>query len=417
MLKKYMLVLIMFILAVSPFIAPPQAEAAVTYDGTSQAEQQKGLDYLNRLRAGMGLSPLKLDPALSKAAVNHARYVSAHYTRDMKANFSLEEAGRTYFTQATPEARAAAAGYTGSAKRIEENILLESESYDGFDMAENMRSMSLLHSRRTLIVNPNTVSVGIAHVGKATILIGAVKPSAAAGEPVQVSMFPYNAMSEAMIISNGFMDPKNPLAGEGMEITVHSNRPDVSGMSATLQRQAGSRLIDIPLTVKRMDTGEGYSLTAQRPLRGDTVYTARVAFETGGERVEKEWKFRTIPFKYELYIDDMPVFYAPPLSFMNDRATVPMRFLFERFGASVQWDKATQTITANQGGRTVQMTIGSNTATIDGKTVVLDSPPRLHNYTTNVPLRFIAEAFGYEVGYNAAERSVDIWTGLTDQPQ
>ncbi|RXZ79534.1 copper amine oxidase N-terminal domain-containing protein [Paenibacillaceae bacterium] len=118
----------------------------------------------------------------------------------------------------------------------------------------------------------------------------------------------------------------------------------------------------------------------------------------------------------ELNIDDMPLVSAPLLNIVNGRSEVPMRYLFELFGARVEWNKTTQTITAVKNGLSLKMTINSNIAYINGKTVHLDSPPHIIRYNTYVPLRFISESFGYEVEYNSADRSVDIWTGIMDNP-
>lgn len=62
----------------------------------------------------------------------------------------------------------------------------------------------------------------------------------------------------------------------------------------------------------------------------------------------KKWTFKTSPFLYQLNIDDMPLLSAPPLNIVNGISEVPMRYLFELFGARVEWNKATRTITAEK---------------------------------------------------------------------
>ncbi|HZG85785.1 stalk domain-containing protein [Paenibacillus sp.] len=411
MTKKGVLALaiLMTIMPWVPAVGEAWAETAQTYDGTSSEEQRKGLDYVNRIRKGMGLTELALDPSLAEAAVRHARYADAHFNRDDRRDFSAEEPGKAHYSGTTPEERAAAAGYKGEAD-IRETIILENEAYDEFDLAENMRVMSLFHDSREIMTNPSATAVGNARVGKATVMVGAVQ-SPESDSPVRVGIYPYDGMTEAMI---GFYEPQDDSDFTGMTITVHADREGVDDIRATLERQAGEKRIVIPLSAKKMEYGDGYVLTATRMLRGDAEYTANVSLRVGGERIEKEWTFRTVAFTYDLYIDDVGV-HSPPFYTVDGRVTAPMRFLFERFGARVDWNVETQTITAHKDGLNLSMTIGSDTAYVNGEAVRLDRPPYLSIYTTYVPLRFVSETFGYEVVYNEADRSVEVWTGELDE--
>ncbi|MNJ50088.1 hypothetical protein D3C77_453500 [compost metagenome] len=228
---------------------------------------------------------------------------------------------------------------------------------------------------------------------------------------MSIGIYPYDGMTEAMI---GFYEPKDGSGFEGMTITVHADRSGAEDIRATLERQAGERRIFIPLAIEKMKHGDGYVLTAQRPLRGDAEYKANISLQVGNEWIEKEWTFRTIPFTYNLYVDDVGID-SPPFYTVDGRVTAPMRFLFERFGARIDWNVETQTITAHKDGLSLTMTIGSETAYVNGEAVPLDRPPYLSIYTTYVPLRFVAETFGYEVVYNKADYSVDVWTGGLDE--
>ena len=49
---------------------------------------------------------------------------------------------------------------------------------------------------------------------------------------------------------------------------------------------------------------------------------------------------------------------------------MPVRGLLEKFGATVDWDKETKTVTSILGASTVKMVIGSKTAYVDNKIVV-----------------------------------------------
>jgi hypothetical protein len=56
----------------------------------------------------------------------------------------------------------------------------------------------------------------------------------------------------------------------------------------------------------------------------------------------------------------------------------------------------------------IQLTIGSKTASVNGKPVTMDVPPMIINGRTLVPLRFISDAFGAIINYDSATRMISI---------
>lgn len=93
---------------------------------------------------------------------------------------------------------------------------------------------------------------------------------------------------------------------------------------------------------------------------------------------------------------------------INDRTLVPMRAIFEALGAKVSWDGATSTATAVKGFEKMTVQIGATYLTKDGKVYNLDSPARIVNSRTLVPVRAISEAFGFSVGWDGNSRTVII---------
>ncbi|MHB8635412.1 MAG: stalk domain-containing protein [Fimbriimonadaceae bacterium] len=92
----------------------------------------------------------------------------------------------------------------------------------------------------------------------------------------------------------------------------------------------------------------------------------------------------------------------------NGRVLVPLRGIFERLGASVDWNPATQTITARRDGVNVRLAIGQLDASVNNRDVHLDVPATLVGGSTMVPLRFVSEALGADVTWNADMMEVDI---------
>ncbi len=98
-------------------------------------------------------------------------------------------------------------------------------------------------------------------------------------------------------------------------------------------------------------------------------------------------------------------FDVPPIE-VGGRLLVPLRGVFERLGASVRWEPSTQRITATTATRTIELVVGQRDAAVDGRAVTLDVPPMVVGGRTLVPLRFVSEALGAFVQWQAAARTV-----------
>ncbi len=82
---------------------------------------------------------------------------------------------------------------------------------------------------------------------------------------------------------------------------------------------------------------------------------------------------------------------------LNDRTLVPVRFIAESFGANVGWDGATETVTITMGSNTITLKINSKEMNVNGTVTELDVPAQTLNDRTVIPLRAIAESLGKNV--------------------
>lgn len=89
---------------------------------------------------------------------------------------------------------------------------------------------------------------------------------------------------------------------------------------------------------------------------------------------------------------------------------VPLRGVFEKLGATVAYDGGTKSILAVRGATMVQLKLGESQAQVNGVTRTLAVPAQAVNGTTLVPLRFVSEALGAAVKWQAASRTVIIST-------
>lgn len=100
-------------------------------------------------------------------------------------------------------------------------------------------------------------------------------------------------------------------------------------------------------------------------------------------------------------------FEQPPV-ILNGSTLVPMRAIFEKLEAEVKWHAQTKTITATKQNINISLTLDKKSAVINGKTISLDTPPKLIGGHTMVPLRFVSESLGAEVKWDGNSQTVFI---------
>jgi hypothetical protein len=115
-------------------------------------------------------------------------------------------------------------------------------------------------------------------------------------------------------------------------------------------------------------------------------------------------------------VDGSSVAFDQPPIVTGGRVLIPLRGVFEQLGAFVQWNPANNTILATRAGTEVQLTIGSRIAFVNGSQVTLDVPAMVVAGRTLVPLRFVSEAMGAHVQWEAVSRTVYVTSSGAVQP-
>ena len=99
---------------------------------------------------------------------------------------------------------------------------------------------------------------------------------------------------------------------------------------------------------------------------------------------------------------------------VGGRVLVPLRGVMEQIGAYVNWDPGTRMVTARRGTTDIEMRIGERFARVNGSTVNLDVPAMIIQGSTMVPLRFMSEALGADVNWQAHTNTVRINTQIVE---
>ena len=93
---------------------------------------------------------------------------------------------------------------------------------------------------------------------------------------------------------------------------------------------------------------------------------------------------------------------------VNDRTMLPIRIVAENLGGTVTWNGALQRVTIQKGKDVILITIGADTAYVNGAAVKLDAAAFVENGRTYLPLRFVSENLGAQVTWNETEKTVTI---------
>lgn len=98
---------------------------------------------------------------------------------------------------------------------------------------------------------------------------------------------------------------------------------------------------------------------------------------------------------------------APPI-LVGGRVMVPIRVIAEIFGAEIDWRAETKTVTIALRWDQIVLIAGNKQATVNGKAVPLDAAPLIDQGRLMVPIRFISEVFKAKVEWDQELKQVTI---------
>lgn len=104
----------------------------------------------------------------------------------------------------------------------------------------------------------------------------------------------------------------------------------------------------------------------------------------------------------------------------NNRALVPVRVISENLGYNVDWNNETREISiSNNENDNIKITLKSDNNIISisnnknnfTKNISLDTPPRIINNRTMIPVRTVSELFNHKINWDSANRTIIIGSG------
>ncbi len=100
----------------------------------------------------------------------------------------------------------------------------------------------------------------------------------------------------------------------------------------------------------------------------------------------------------------------------SGRTMVPVRYLADALGATTNWYPDTRQVTVSTAAYNISMAIGSPTLTVNGQAQTMDVAPVINNGRTYLPARWVADALGCQVDWNATNKIVTIWPNGMSEP-
>lgn len=126
----------------------------------------------------------------------------------------------------------------------------------------------------------------------------------------------------------------------------------------------------------------------------------------------------TAPPATTILLDGYALAFPTPPVIEEGTTMVPFRAISEAMGIDVQWDKATQSITAiqtsGQERKTVKMTLNNPQFSVNDQPYTLAVAPYQTKGSTLIPLRFFSEQFGAHVSWNESTKTVSITSPARD---
>ena len=197
-----------------------------------------------------------------------------------------------------------------------------------------------------------------------------------------------NIEVNAIVTNTGDADAKVSYSVSGTSKSDLLNKG--TGVISLSSNKETTATVQIMVKVTKNTTQSGDNNTGL----STTYYTGTETFTFGAEADKSV--VMTIGSK-EMVANNVPVTTDVAPFIQDNRTYVPFRALTEAFGAEVEYNAENNTVTTKLDGKTVVLTVGSTVLTVNDKTVTMDVAPFIVDDRVVVPVRFVGEAFGFTV--------------------
>lgn len=221
-----------------------------------------------------------------------------------------------------------------------------------------------------------------------------------------------------IVVADQYLPVPSPLIikDSPVELYPETNRQFLLGAQKQLQIRLGAlvaRLVQDGIDVKVANVAKpftgnelAYTSVAREDIHPNALGYAAMG-KAFSETIWNEYltvkpRDKNVPISVVVNGKELVGSYKPVL--IQNRTFVPLREITEALGATVKWNSKTQTATIEQEGRTVAITIGATSLTVNGiKTKLNAQPAFLHKVgkesKTYLPLAALSEGLAFQVVY------------------
>ncbi len=121
--------------------------------------------------------------------------------------------------------------------------------------------------------------------------------------------------------------------------------------------------------------------------------------------------------KVNVYVNNEKIEFDVEPVVENGRTLVPLRGVFEKLGARVDWNKNISEVVIKDENNEIEMILGKEKVIVNGEVRNIDVSTKMINSRTYAPLRFISENMGHTVRWDKDTNSVYITRENTSNAQ
>ncbi|MEF2969130.1 CAP domain-containing protein [Paenibacillus sp. M1] len=280
--------LLCFTLVAGAFLnTTPSAYAKSANTSGFTDDQLEALDYLNEIRGKVGVLPVRLNAAISKAAEAHAAYYNLN--KGLNVNYHSELAGTPGFTGGSAKERIEAAGYISESRFFGFGEVMSFQQTNSTDAIQSWLDTAY---HRDIILSPSYDEIGIGLVDGTAVLdaVGSTSSPISGG----ISVYPYDGQTEVPVGFYGNEYP-NPLdqfhADYSGYILSASTEGEMTSHQAVIKDENGT---EVPY-FEELYSDNTLFLFPKSVLKGYHTYTVTLKYQTNNTPglQTKTWSFTT----------------------------------------------------------------------------------------------------------------------------
>lgn len=124
------------------------------------------------------------------------------------------------------------------------------------------------------------------------------------------------------------------------------------------------------------------------------------SINTPVEIINREWELEQRPIKIMVNGKQLIQDAASRAYMVKNRVMVPSRLVAESMGCNVTWDESRKMVTITKENKAMSATVNSSAIYVNSELRHMDVTAVFKNDRVYLPVRYVAEVFGYNINWN-----------------